>query len=71
MTEQVDEPVLAGAGDARVGQVLEVGDQAEFWMRVHPHSSKHTVQKYKAKLSHPEELFLDASALTDGAGSVA
>jgi len=54
--EQVDQPVLAGAGDARVGQVLEVRDQAEFGMRVHPHSSKHTVQKYKDKMSHLLEI---------------
>ena len=38
--QEVDEPVFPGAGDARVGQVLEVRDQTQFWMRAHPHPSK-------------------------------
>ena len=53
---QVDEPVLPRAHHARVGQVLEVREQTEFWMRKHPHSSKHTVQKYKAKMAHRPEI---------------
>ena len=54
--QKVDQIVILGPVDARVGQVLEVGDQTEFWMRVHPHSSKHTVQKYKAKMAHWPEI---------------
>ena len=50
--EHVDQIVFAACGDARVGQLLELFDQTESVMRLHPVSCNHTVQKYKAKMSH-------------------
>jgi len=60
--EHVDQLVFAAASHARIGQLSQMGDETEFWMHLHPHSSKHTVQKYKVKMSHPSKNF-DASAL--------
>ena len=45
--QHIDQLVISAALDARVRQVFEMFDQTEFWMRLHPHSSKHYFQKYK------------------------
>ena len=45
--QHIDQVVIRAAWDTRVRQVLEMFDQAELWMRLHPHSSEHYRQKYK------------------------
>ena len=54
--EHVDQFVVAAAAHARAGQLLKLLDQTQTMMRLHPDSSKHTVQKYKAKMSPPQKL---------------
>ena len=57
----VDEIVIAAALDTRIGQVLEMFEQAELGRRVGrrvlpPVSCMHTVQKYKGKIALPSFL---------------
>ena len=62
--ENVDERVLRGARHARIGEVLEVLDQTEFGMRLHPLSFRHLFQKYQANFAWLLHQNLDASALS-------
>lgn len=53
--QHVGQVVIAAALDARVGQVLEMFKQAEFGMRLHPHSSIQYAQKYKRQNGAPQK----------------
>ena len=46
--EQIDQPVIPGALDARVGQILKMNDQTEFRMRTHPVSFRQCAKKYQS-----------------------
>ena len=59
--EEVGQIVIHRGRDARIGHLLQAGEQAGEWgfgdvsgveMRLHPVSSRHTVQKYKDKMAH-------------------
>ena len=61
--EDVGQIVIAPALDTGIRQLFEVCEQAEFGRRVgrrilHPVSSSHTVQKYKAKMAHPSSCLM-------------